>query len=154
MASAALIAAGLLSSSCDSRHEKYPLPHPNEITAVRVKLFGEFLNEADSSEFEIPRKELPTVLKILSREPVRLNQGRDSGSAIIKLELDVQAGSPVKIEVPWSGKNKLSFSVDGIPCEREGSYGKVNFITGEPTAFAPDESLLFYQYLKSWEPAQ
>jgi hypothetical protein len=123
------------------------LPAKESVDSVTVALMGGFLNESDTEEFKLSSIHYAKLLNCLSPNPILCNNTSGFGEPIMRLKISTR-NEDTNIEIPWSGKNKLYSTVDGVACERDGEYVMKNPITGEVTGFAPDESMLLYRFLK------
>jgi hypothetical protein len=136
-------------NGCNSDTSRdFSFPSAGDVESVSVALAGEFLNEPNTDEFALGRQHFKNLLECLSSRPVRSGNERGFGASIIRLELKTEK-QLIKVEIPWSGKNRLYFTVDGVPYEREGDYEMINPITKAEMGFPPDESLLLYRYLQN-----
>jgi|GEM_PF-6737506 len=136
-------------NGCNSDTSRdFSFPSADEVESVSVTLAGEFLNEPNTDEFVLPRQHFQNLLGCLSSRPVRSENESGFGTSIIRLELRTEK-QLIKVEIPWSGKNRLYFTVDGVPYERVGDYKMINPITKAEMGFPPDESLLLYRYLQN-----
>lgn len=136
-------------NGCNSDTSRdFSFPNADDVQSVSVALAGEFLNEPNTDEFALPRQHFQILLECLSSRPVLSENVSGFGSSIIHLKLRTEK-QLINVEIPWSGKNRLYFTVDGVSYEREGEYKMRNPITKAEMGFPPDESLLLYRYLQT-----
>jgi hypothetical protein len=148
----ALISLVVMANACVGKPQQLSLPAEQAVDSVSVRLFGEFLDEANTPAFLLRSSDVKTLLRVLTSHPQSSSNAAGFGSPIIMLSITTPTGS-TSIDIPWSGKNRLYFIVDGVACEREGQYVIQDPITEKATAFPPDESLLLYRFLKQCAPA-
>ena len=138
-------------SGCNTfTSRRVSVPGNEDVSSITVRLNGREVRDRDedTKPFILLATDANIVLGLLSRFPSECDSRYVDGPSIIEMNVLMNDGKQHTITIPVCYQEQLMFVYDGVAVQRQGEYAKRNPITGEPTVFFPDESILLYWFLK------
>ncbi len=133
---------------CGIASRPVSLPDLGRITNATANLQGETLGHGDA-KFELDMDVLERVLFAIA--PAKQCKANIANGPIVTIELVLADGKRQTIKIFDTGQNALTFTMDDCWCVRSGAYERKNRLTGESTAFYPNEAINVYNYLRTKE---
>ena len=146
-----LMSAVLLLSTtgCEHKPEHYQMPTIDQIESVHVTLFGFGMGYDNTDTFMLPPSNVKVLLETLSPDPVKASRGLHFGLTMMRLEFDLNEGSPFIIEVIDGGKDRIRFRSHLLALLRNNDYPFRDPISGRIELYQQDEGWRLYHFLRN-----
>lgn len=132
---------------CTETPQPVPLPSADAVESATVDLVGESFGHASVEQIPLTDDRLTAVLRAIT-PAVRVADATPA-KPIGTVMLVLKSGNRHTIRFYDTGQNPIEFDIDGVSCVRSGPYVRSNALTGDTTAFYPNEGINLYNFLRS-----